>query len=176
MDPGRSLGPDAAANLGRSSSPDAAAEFDRAIMLARRYLDRRERTVSEMQAHLARRALAADVVEEAIALLVEAGALDDARFARLFAEDRRELENWGAERIRQALLARGVGRADVDAALAGHNHRSELERAVAVLRRRFPTPPADRRGRDHALGVLARKGYDIDVALDALAAYFAHAA
>ena len=38
-----------------------------------------------------------------------------------------------------------------------------------MLSRRFPKPPRDRRGRDRALGVLLRKGYDIDLALDALA-------
>jgi regulatory protein len=40
-----------------------------------------------------------------------------------------------------------------------------------VLRQRFPSPPRDRRERERALGILLRKGYDIELALDALAAY-----
>ena len=40
--------------------------------------------------------------------LIEAGALDDERFARRYAEDKRELRGWGPERIREALAARGV--------------------------------------------------------------------
>ena len=48
---------------------------------------------------------------------------------------------------------------------------SELDRALALLRRRFPSPPRDRRERDRALGVLIRKGYDSELALDALAAH-----
>ncbi len=37
----------------------------------------------------------------------EQGYLDDARFARMFVADKRELEQWGRERIRRGLLARG---------------------------------------------------------------------
>jgi regulatory protein len=39
------------------------------------------------------------------------------------------------------------------------------------LRRRFPEPPEDRRERNRALGMLMRKGYESELALDALAAY-----
>ena len=48
---------------------------------------------------------------------------------------------------------------------------SELDRALELLRRRFPTPPEDRRERERALGVLLRKGYESELALDALAAH-----
>jgi len=47
----------------------------------------------------------------------------------------------------------------------------ELARAVELLRARFPSPPQDRRERDRALGVMLRKGYDAELAIDALAAY-----
>ena len=46
-----------------------------------------------------------------------------------------------------------------------------MERALELLRRRFPAPAGDRRERDRALGVLVRKGYDVDLALDAIAAH-----
>jgi SOS response regulatory protein OraA/RecX len=45
----------------------------------------------------------------------------------------------------------------------------ELLRAVGVLVRRFGRAPVDRRERERALGVLLRKGYDSELALDALA-------
>ena len=48
---------------------------------------------------------------------------------------------------------------------------SEKERALAVLRRRFPSPVGDRRERERALGILLRKGYDADLALDAIAVH-----
>ncbi|TMM04155.1 MAG: RecX family transcriptional regulator, partial [Actinobacteria bacterium] len=112
--------------------------------------------------------------EWALEVLTEEGSVGDARFARLFVQDKRELEGWGRERIRQGLLARGVDRELVEEALsepAPNEEATELDRAVALLSRRFQVPPCERRERDRALGLLIRKGYDPDLALDALVAY-----
>jgi regulatory protein len=42
---------------------------------------------------------------------------------------------------------------------------------VALLRRRFPTPPSDDRERTRALGVLLRKGYECELAHEAIRAF-----
>ncbi|MGH2929282.1 MAG: regulatory protein RecX, partial [Solirubrobacteraceae bacterium] len=102
--------------------------------------------------------------------------LDDERFARLFVSDKRELEQWGSERIRRGLEARGIDRRLAETALSAVNGdraepETELHRALALLRRRFPAPPEDRRTRERALGMLLRKGYETELALDALAAH-----
>jgi regulatory protein len=119
------------------------------------------------------------VAETALQTLCGQGLLDDTRFAQLFVTDKRALEQWGSERIRRGLLSRGVDRHLVEAALDqeaagsddGDEPESELDRALALLRRRFPEPPQDRRDRDRALGMLLRKGYESELALDALAAH-----
>jgi len=103
--------------------------------------------------------------------LRELGVVDDARYVRLFVEDKRSLEHWGSDRIARALNERGIERGLIADALSLTGAESELERAVTLLRRRFPHPPRDRRSRDRALGVLMRKGYDSELALDALTAY-----
>ncbi len=110
----------------------------------------------------------AEDAERAIEVLGDQGYLDDARFACQFAADKRELDQWGAERIRRALLERGIDREVVEAELDSQPGGGELERALALLRRRFPDPVHERRERDRALGVLLRKGYDSDLALEAL--------
>jgi regulatory protein len=148
------------------------AGVEQALAIAYRYLNHRERTESEVRGRLER----ADGVEprdleQAIAILLEQGYLDDARFARLFAQDKRELDQWGSDRIRQALHARGVRSELVEEAIAAQPGESEIERALAVLRRRFPSPAGDRRERERALGMLLRKGYDSELALDAIAAH-----
>jgi hypothetical protein len=47
---------------------------------------------------------------------------------------------------------------------------------VAILRRRFPVAMQARRDRDRALGVLLRKGYEEEVAIEALAIHAREAA
>jgi regulatory protein len=51
------------------------------------------------------------------------------------------------------------------------DHDDELEAAVALLRRRVPTAPTTPRERDRALGMLVRKGYELELAYDALRRY-----
>jgi regulatory protein len=153
--------------------------LQKALDLAYAYLNARERTVSEVRQHLQRRGVSEEQTETAIRIVGEQGFLDDSRFARLFVADKRTLEQWGAERIRRTLLSRGIDRHLADAALAEEaapegddgEPESELDRALALLRRRFPDPPQDRRDRNRALGMLLRKGYESELALDALAAH-----
>jgi regulatory protein len=157
------------------ASPSSDAGLERALAIAYRYLNARERTQSEMRGHLLGKRIDPQDAERAVQALTDQGLLDDGRFARLFVQDKRELAEWGADRIRQALLARGVDRDVVAEALAEHERSTdgdgEIDRALTVLRRRFPSPSGDRRERERALGVLLRKGYDTDLALEAITAH-----
>ena len=111
-----------------------------------------------------------EAIEHAVAELESAGFLDDARFAERFAEDKRGLEQWGGERIQRDLLRRGVPPPVVDEVVSGRDRESELDAAVQLLRRRM-APPADDRERDKAWRLLIRKGYEPDLAYDAVRAH-----
>jgi regulatory protein len=163
---------------------DTDERLQKALEIGYAYVNRRERTVSEVRGQLERTGIPESLAQEALRALSEQGLLDDARFARLYVADKRELEQWGTERIRRGLLARGIDRELAEFALVaaaepggGSEHEdgrpveSELERALALLRSRYPAPPVDRRERERALGVLLRKGYESELALDALHAY-----
>jgi regulatory protein len=140
---------------------------DKAFERALEALSRKERTEKEFVAWLEERGFGADEVEAAIGRLIEVGELDDARFARRYAEDKRELRGWGPERIRTALEARGVGVAEIDAALAADDRSRQVERAVALLRRRSDSLEHEA-GRARALAYLTRRGYDYELAYDAV--------
>ena len=95
------------------------------------------------------------------------GELDDARFARRYAEDKRELSGWGPERIRETLLSRGVLLDDIEAALDADSLDEQLERATELLERKGGDLDSDvARGR--ALGFLTRRGYDYEIAYEAV--------
>lgn len=137
---------------------------------AYRYLGLRDRTVAEVRKQLVEKKLVDEsVAEEAIAVLVEQDYLNDARFAQRFTEDRRALDSWGNERIERRLRALGVAHELIGPALGGSGVGSELEAAAALLARRFPAGSfEDPRERQRALGMLARKGYDLELAYDAI--------
>lgn len=159
------------------AAEDVGVGVDQALTAAHRYLNPRERTTTEVRRRLERDGFSAATIAQAIAALHEQGSLDDHRFARLFAQDKRELQQWGSERIRRALIQRGVDAQTVAMVLDGSGDvatepsESEAQRALSVLRRRFPSPPRSRRERDRALGVLLRKGYEFELAVELLTAY-----
>jgi regulatory protein len=147
-----------------------------ALDLAYRYLGHRDRTVAEVRERLSAEGIEPEVLEAALEELAHLGYLDDARYAQRFVEDRRSIDAWGAERIERRLLAVGVDPGLIAAALAEQGADEELEAALAVLRRRFPAPPSHDRERDRALGLLVRKGYELELAYDAVRAFEREAA
>ena len=92
-------------------------ESDRAIDLAYKAVARRDLTVAELRARLERKHVSPEAIDDAVAELEETGFLDDARYARQFAEDKRELEQWGTDRIAQDLRRRGIAPQLIDAAV-----------------------------------------------------------
>jgi regulatory protein len=137
-----------------------------AFDVAWKLLNHRDRTEAELVRAFLKARIEPELAEEVVGELRESGYVDDARFAVRFAEDRRRLDAWGADRIERRLSELGVPREHIVAALDGDH--DELDAAVALLERRFTASPSTPRERDRALGVLLRKGYDLELAHDAL--------
>jgi regulatory protein len=142
-------------------------ERQKAFDVAWRFLAHRDRTEAEVRQHFVKKRTDPGLVEEVVAALLEGGYVDDAAFARRFAEDRRNLDQWGADRIERRLLELGVDRHLIREAV-GEGEHDELGAACELLARRFPAPPETPRDCERALGFLIRKGYDLDLAHDAL--------
>jgi regulatory protein len=154
-----------------AKASDPQAQLQDALDLSYRYLGHRDRTVAEVRRHLERKRVEPAGIDGAIAELERLQYLDDARFARRFAEDRRHLDGWGADRIERRLLALGVEPQVAAAAVAEGAGHDELGAAVAVLRGRVRRPPRSDRERERALGLLARRGYELELAYDAVRAF-----
>lgn len=129
-------------------------------------LHRRERTVAELREWMLGRDLDQDLVEDVLGELIEVGELDDERFAFAFAADKRELSGWGPERIEATLADRGLERGLAERA-ASEPRDSGLERAAGLLQRRGE-PIEDEASRTRALSYLKRRGYDYELAYDAI--------
>ena len=158
-----------AVTLSRSLDPEL--RLQHALDLAFRYLTRRDRTVLEMRRYLEGKRVEPGAIDQALARLQREDYLNDERFARQFADDKRLLDEWGADRIERRLLALGVPAALVCGAVAARGRGGELEAACALLQRRFPALGDDQRERRRAYGVLVRKGYDHELAWEAIRAH-----
>jgi regulatory protein len=146
---------------------DLARERERAKQLAYRAVGRRERTVAEVRALLERKRVEPDMITDAVTELHEAGLLDDARYAERFAEDKRSLDRWGSERIARELQRRGVAPDLIEAAVADQSREAELQTALLLLEQRAPSVSDDRE-RDRAWRLLVRRGYEAELAYEAV--------
>jgi regulatory protein len=140
----------------------------RAMELAFRAVNARERTEQELAAFLERRRVEAPVIAEAIAEMVSLGFVDDRGYAERFAHDRRLLDQWGSERIARDLARRGVDREAIEGALSDVGRADEMEAAVELLDRRYRQPFEGDRDRDKAWRMLVRRGYEAEVAYEAV--------
>ena len=138
-----------------------------AYELAVRALSQKERSTAELATWLAQRDVAASDIETVIDRLTAIGELDDERFARLFAEDKMELSGWGSERVREALLARGIAPEHIEAALAADSEDVQIDRAGDLLVRRGRSIDSEA-DKVSALGYLTRRGYPYEIAHEAI--------
>jgi regulatory protein len=140
----------------------------RAFERALKSISVRERTESEVRDFLVRRGYERDVIGDVVRALREEGLVDDAGYARRFAEDRRQIDQWGTDRIARDLARRGIGLDLIEGALAGIDSDDEMATAIQLLDRRFPMPFDGDRERDKAWRMLVRRGYEPELAYSAV--------
>ena len=138
-----------------------------AYELAVRALSRKERSTAELVNWLEQRNVDPADIEMVIDRLTAIGELDDERFAQRFAEDKQELAGWGAERVRESLLARGVASEHIEAALAADSEKVQIDRANDLLVRRGRAIDSEAE-KTSALGYLTRRGYSYEIAYEAI--------
>ena len=142
-----------------------------ALERAFRFIAKRERTVAQVAARLERDGIPTEVISEVLALMVADGYLSDQRFAALYAEDRRLIDGWGNERIITNLREAGISAEIIESVVGSRDHADQVDDAIRVLDQRIGVKPSDERERDRALGMLARRGYSLEIAYDAVRAF-----
>ena len=140
----------------------AAADAEAAFRTALRALEARGYARTDLSRRLVRKGHPRAAVDAALERAAGLGLLDDAAFARSYVETRSP-RGRGPARLTRDLMAMGVDRREIDAALAAHwpDGPGEAEVPLALVTRRAAQlaglPPAVRRRR--LLAYLARRGY-----------------
>ena len=124
---------------------------------ALRLLARREHSRAELGRKLSPHAKTPEALEVLLIDLEKRKQLSDERFA---SERARTLSRkYGAGRIRQDLKAKGVDAQLID----GISPEGELERARAILERKYRTPAATRDERAKRMRFLQGRGFSFDI-------------
>lgn len=146
---------------------------DAVLSAAARFLEARSRSVAEVRRRLTSSGYREDLVERAIARLVELRMLDDEAFARSWVESRDRARPRGQQALARELALKGIDRETAAAVLAERRDGRESdepdaasadeEAAARLLAKRGASlaridDPRLRRQRAYAL--LARNGFD----------------
>jgi len=126
---------------------------------ALRYLVRREHSRAELARKLAPHAASTAALEQVLDFLLEKNSQSDLRYAE---ERARALSRkYGAAKIRHDLKAKGIADGIVDAV----SSEGELERARAILERKYRAPAATREERARRARFLQGRGFSSDVVM-----------
>jgi regulatory protein len=147
------------------------AGFRAAMERAGRLLAIRPRTEIEIRSRLAKAGHDDDLIEQAVARLVEMKLIDDLEFAHRWVEERRRTRPRGAVALRAELRAKGVPEEVAEQAIAESAAGEEAlatELAAALVPKVAHRPLRDQAARLHAR--LLRRGFAPDVCDDAVRA------
>ncbi|THF78446.1 regulatory protein RecX [Cohnella fermenti] len=145
-------------------------QVEQAYRAALLLLDRKARTRKELEQTLKRKGYEEAAVSGCLDRLAKHRLIDDAHYAARFAEQKVVSQRKGSRLVRQQLRSRGVGKQDVDEALASLDAGMERSAARELAVKKWPGIKGEkRREREHKLlGVLLRRGYPASVAMDAV--------
>lgn len=138
----------------KSDAPDTPAELKARAL---RHLVRREHSRAELARKLAPHAESDEVLNAVLDLLLSRKHQSDERFA----EERARVlsRKFGAAKIRQDLKARGIA----DEMINRLSNEGELERAKAILQRKYREPASTREERAKRARFLQGRGFSYEV-------------
>ncbi|MBI5902237.1 MAG: regulatory protein RecX [Deltaproteobacteria bacterium] len=143
----------------KESRPDA-------VTAALRFLASRPRSVAEVRERLGSRGFEAKDVDNAVNSLIQAGYLDDGRFAERLCGSRVRYKNWGPVKIACELKGKGVSEEIIHRALGAIGAAVEARTAGTALRKwakkngvSLPVDRKDRKAVERAFRFLKGRGF-----------------
>lgn len=141
---------------------------------ALRFLEPRQRSIGEVRRRLTRVGYRTELVEGAIARLLELGVLDDAAFAQSWIESRDRARPRGERALRMELARKGIERQTTDDVMADREASAPDADAAAATRllernaRALARVGDPRARRNRAYALLARNGFDSETATSSI--------
>jgi len=141
-------------------------EYERVLRL----LAIRSHARAELLRKLTARGVSKDVAQRAVDRAAAEGYVDDAQFAREFAQHGRDVRAWAPARARLELRRRGVATENIDSALEAVYQETDLfEAALKLARARAPKLTGEREAMRRRLAAyLSRRGFTTDICLKAV--------
>ncbi len=140
--------------------------YETAHEKALRFLEPRPRSSSEVKQHLAKKQIAAEIIEQVIARLTEAGLLDDAAFAKYWVENRETFRPRAGRALRFELKRKGLADTAITEAVGEIDESESAYRAGLARAQRWHE--LERREFMDKLGAfLMRRGFGYSVAKQA---------
>jgi regulatory protein len=153
--------------IGQEISDDKIAQLldddarESAYQRALRFMDYRPRTEQEIRQKLAEQAVSEEVAATVIERLKDNGLIDDARFARMWVDNRSELHPRSQRYLRFELQRRGVDPQEIEEALEAVDNEAMAYRAATKQARKYKD--LDRRVfRQKLTNYLAQRGFNYD--------------
>lgn len=164
---GRAIDPDLEAAILRDE------EYQQAYLDALRWLGVKARTRHEIMERLMRKGYAQAAAEEALRRLEAQGYVNDADFARRWADERLRVHKRGRRWIRQELKEKGLSEEHIHAALAELDEQAEAESALELARKRWRSlsggrEDSGRKRKQKVMAYLLRRGFSPEAAAEAV--------
>lgn len=142
---------------------ERAEAYETAHDQALRFLEPRPRSIAEVKQALRKKGAAADVIDQVLARLGEAGLVDDQAFARYWVENRENFKPRAGRALRFELKRKGLASSEIEAAVGQLDESESAYRAGAARAPRWRG--LERREFMDKLGAfLVRRGFSYEVA------------
>ncbi|MBI5492112.1 MAG: RecX family transcriptional regulator [Deltaproteobacteria bacterium] len=142
-----------------------------ALSTALKFLSYRQRSVMEVDERLKKKGFGDDETGPVIEYLLDAGLLDDRKYASDLAASRARYKNWGPVKIAAELEMKGVSRESIEAALLPLKDTPVADAALGKwVKRNGVSLPLDKKTKERAFRFLKGRGFTTEAAIKALGA------